>query len=207
MKFEWKKQEKEIYNVNTNPCVIDVPAQKYIVISGNGNPNDEIFSNKVAALFLVSYKIKMIYKSFAKKEHEITDYSVYPLEGIWRKASEKEKLIKEELQYNIMIRQPDFITKQLFDMALEAVRKKKDHPYLPSISFETICDGMCVQILHKGAFDNEPASFAIMERYCLEHNYKRTEQEHRELYLNNANRTKKENLKAILRYKITDIGK
>ena len=61
MKFEWKKQEKEIYNVNTNPCVIDVPAQKYIVISGNGNPNDEIFSDKVAALFLVSYKIKMIY--------------------------------------------------------------------------------------------------------------------------------------------------
>lgn len=64
MKFEWKKQEKEIYGTNTKPCVIDVSSQKYIIISGEGNPNDEIFSDKVAALFSVAYKIKITYKSF-----------------------------------------------------------------------------------------------------------------------------------------------
>lgn len=193
------------YGVNTKPCVIDIPAQKYIMISGSGNPNGEIFSDKVAALFSIAYKIKMAYKSLAKKSCEITDYSVYPLEGIWNKASEKESLVKEELQYRIMIRQPDFITREMFDNALEVVKSKKDNPYLANISFETICDGKCVQVLHKGAFDDEPVSFEIMNDYCLEHGYKRIEKEHREIYLNNANRTEKANLKTILRYKVTDI--
>lgn len=207
MKFEWKKQEKEIYGINTKPCVIDIPVQKYIVISGSGNPNSRIFSDKVAVLFSVAYKIKTEYKQLAGKNNGITDYSVYPLEGIWSKASEKENLVKEELQYRIMIRQPGFITRETFDNALETVKKKKFNPYLANISFETICDGQCVQILHKGAFDNEPASFKVMDKYCLEHGYKRTEKEHREIYLNNASRTKKENLKTILRYKITDTRK
>ena len=207
MKFEWKKQEKEIYGVNTKPCVIDIPYQKYIVISGSGNPNGEIFSDKVAALFSAAYKIKAAYKSLAVKNNEITDYSVYPLEGVWSRASEKETLVKEELQYRIMIRQPAFITEEIFDKALEAVKKKKVNPYLSNISFEIICDGKCVQILHKGAFDNEPASFEVMDRYCLEHGYRRTEKEHREIYLNNAKRTEKENLKTILRYKVKEIEK
>lgn len=203
MKFEWKKHEKEIYGASTKPCVIDIPVQKFIVISGSGDPNGEIFSDKVAALFSIAYKIKMTYKSLAEKSSEITDYSVYPLEGIWSKASENERLVKEELQYRIMIRQPDFITREMFDNALVEVKSKKDNLYLADVSFETICDGRCIQVLHKGSFDDEPASFEIMDEYCLDHGYKRFGKEHREIYLNNANRTKKANLKTILRYKIT----
>ncbi|MGY3663770.1 GyrI-like domain-containing protein [Roseburia sp. 1XD42-69] len=205
MKHEWKKQEKEIYGVKTKPCVIDIPAWKYIILSGSGNPNDEIFSDKVATLFSIAYKIKMAYKTLAEKSNEITDYTVYPLEGIWSTASEKGYLVKEELQYRIMIRQPDFITREMFDNSLEAVKSKKYNPYLTDVSFETICDGMCIQVLHKGAFDDEPASFEIMDRYCMEHGYRRMGKEHREIYLNNANRTEKVNLKTILRYKVTDI--
>ena len=207
MKHEWKKQEKEIYGVKTKPCFVDVPAQKYIIVSGNGNPNDEIFSDKVAALFSMAYKIKMAYKALAEKSNEITDYTVYPLEGIWSMASEKEYLVKEELQYRIMIRQPDFITREMFDNTLAVVKVRKNIPYLTDISFETICDGRCVQVLHRGAFDDEPASFEIMDRYCMEHGYKRMGKEHREIYLNNANRAEKANLKTILRYKVTDIEK
>lgn len=207
VKHEWKKQEKEIYGVKMKPCVVDIPAQKYIIVSGNGNPNDEIFSDKVAALFSMAYKIKMAYKALAEKSNEITDYTVYPLEGIWRMASEKEYLIKEELQYRIMIRQPDFITREMFDHTLAVIKVRKNIPYLTDISFETICDGRCVQVLHKGAFDDEPASFEVMDRYCMEHGYKRMGKEHREIYLNNANRTEKANLKTILRYKVTDIEK
>ena len=205
MKHEWKKQEKEIYGVKTKPCVIDIPAWKYIILSGSGNPNDEILSDKVATLFSIAYKIKMAYKTLAEKSNEITDYTVYPLEGIWSTASEKGYLVKEELQYRIMIRQPDFITREMFDNSLEAVKSKKYNPYLTDVSFETICDGMCIQVLHKGAFDDEPASFEIMDRYCMEHGYRRMGKEHREIYLNNANRTEKVNLKTILRYKVTDI--
>lgn len=207
VKHEWKKQEKEIYGVKMKPCVVDIPAQKYIIVSGNGNPTDEIFSDKVAALFSMAYKIKMAYKALAEKSNEITDYTVYPLEGIWRMASEKEYLIKEELQYRIMIRQPDFITREMFDHTLAVIKVRKNIPYLTDISFETICDGRCVQVLHKGAFDDEPASFEVMDRYCMEHGYKRMGKEHREIYLNNANRTEKANLKTILRYKVTDIEK
>ena len=133
MKFEWKKQEKEIYGTNTKPCVIDVPAQKYIIISGGGNPNDEIFSDKVATLFSVAYKIKIAHKSLVEKSCEITDYSVYPLGGIWSKTLEKENLVKKELQYRIMIRQPDFITREMFDNALEVAKSKEGNPYLIDI--------------------------------------------------------------------------
>jgi len=207
MKFEWQKQEKEIYGANAKPCVIDVPAQKYIILSGSGNPNDIIFSDKIAALFLAAYKIKTAYKALAEKSSEISDYTAYPLEGIWSISSEKECLVKEELKYRIMIRQPDFITKEMFHHVLEAVKRRNNKPYLADIAFETICDGRCIQILHKGAFDDEPVSFEVMDKYCMEYGYKRTEKEHREIYLNNANRTKKANLKTILRYKITDIEK
>ena len=207
MKLEWKKQEKEFYGVKTKPCVMDIPPWKYIVLSGHGNPNDEIFSQKVAALFSMAYKIKRAYKALAENNSEITDYTVYPLEGIWSMASEKKCLVKEELQYRIMIRQPDFITREKFDHALAVVKAGKNIPYLTDISFETLCDGRCVQVLHKGSFDNEPASFETMDRYCMEHGYKRMGKEHREIYLNHANRTKKANLKTILRYKVTDIGK
>lgn len=207
MKHEWKKQEKDIYGVKTKPCVIDIPAWKYIILSGSGNPNDEIFSDKVAALFSTAYKIKMAYKALAEKSSEISDYAVYPLEGIWSTASEKEYLVKDELQYRIMIRQPDFITREMFDNALEVVRLKKDNPYLTDVSFETVCDGRCIQVLHKGAFDDEPASFKIMDSYCMEHGYKRIGKEHREIYLNNPSRTEKANLKTILRYKVTNIAK
>lgn len=106
-----------------------------------------------------------------------------------------------------MIRQPNFITEEMFDNTLAAVRGRKSIPYITDISFETICEGRCVQVLHKGAFDDEPASFEIMDRYCMEHGYKRIGKEHREIYLNNANCTEKANLKTILRYKVTDIGK
>ena len=207
MKHEWKKQEKELYGVKTKPCVIDIPAWKYIILSGSGNPNDEIFSDKVATLFSIAYKIKMAYKTLAEKSNEITDYTVYPLEGIWSMASAKGYLVKEELQYRIMIRQPDFITREMFDNSLEAVKSKKYNPYLTDVSFETICDGRCIQVLHKGAFEDEPASFEVMDRYCMEHGYRRMGKEHREIYLNNANRTEKANLKTILRYKVTDMGK
>jgi len=106
-----------------------------------------------------------------------------------------------------MIRQPDFITREIFADALDLAKRKKPNIYFDSIYFETICDGKCIQMLHKGAFDDEAASFEIMDKYCLEHGYKRIEKKHREIYLNNANRTAEPKLKTILRYRVMDMSK
>lgn len=93
----------------------------------------------------------------------------------------------------------------MFENAREEVRNRKCNPYFTDVSFETICDGKCIQVLHKGSFDDEPASFEIMDAYCMERGYRRMGKERREIYLNYANRTETSNLKTILRYKVTDM--
>ena len=177
-----------------------VPAQNYIMINGKGNPNDIDFSNRVSALYSLAYAIKMAYKATAA-QNELHDFAVYPLEGIWQKAEETE-LIKENLEYTIMIRQPDFICEEMVKAALERVKIKKPNPLFEEVRFGTMQDGKCVEILHIGAFDDEPISFEKMEQFALANNLKRTTSYHREIYLNNANRVEKSKLKTILRYTV-----
>lgn len=200
MKHEWKKHEKELYGAKKNPAQINVPAQKFITITGKGNPNNTDFANKVGALYALAYAIKMGYKK-SNPTGEITDFTVYPLEGIW-KQKEEEELIKENLEYKIMIRQPDFITDTMFEEALINVRVKKPNSLYDLISFETIEDGPCVEVLHVGSFDDEPASFAKMDSLLEDLGLERDPSWHREIYLNNANRVEKSKLKTILRYSI-----
>ena len=204
MKHEWKKQEKDLYGAKKVPAIIDVPMQSYIMISGKGNPNDEDFSNRVAALYSLAYAIKMGYKSAATKGDialDTHDFAVYPLEGVWKQKQSNE-LVKEELEYTIMIRQPDFITENMICTALEIVKKKKPNPLNMEISFDTMQDGKCIEILHIGAFDDEPASFKKMDEFAEKNAMKRNKCCHREIYLNNANRVEKSKLKTILRYSV-----
>lgn len=204
MKFEWKKQEKELYGAKKVPALITVPEQSYIMISGKGNPNGEDFSNRVAALYSVAYAVKMGYKSDTVNEVEtkqVNDFSVYPLEGVWKQKLGDE-LVKEKLEYTIMIRQPDFITENMVTAALESVKKKKPNPLYEGIRFDTMQDGKCIQILHIGAFDEEPVSFNKMDQFAADNGLKRDESRHREIYLNNANRVEKSKLKTILRYSV-----
>lgn len=204
MKYEWKKLEKNLYGAKEIPAIITVPMQNYIMISGKGNPNDEDFSNRVAALYSLAYAVKMGYKVFAKSTaaaKEADDFSVYPLEGVW-KQKQSDELVKEDLEYTIMIRQPDFITPNMVTAALETVKKKKPNPLYEEIRFDAMQDGKCIEILHIGAFDDEPASFDKMAQFAEKHNLKRDESCHREIYLNNANRVEKSKLKTILRYSV-----
>lgn len=200
MKYEWKKQEKEFYGAKKSPSLVTVPAQNYIMISGKGNPNDIDFSNRVSALYSLAYAIKMAYKATAI-QNEFDDFTVFPLEGIWQKIEETE-LVKENLEYTIMIRQPDFITAEMVCAALERVKVKKPNLLYEDIYFDTIHDGKCVEILHIGSYDNEPFSFEQMDKFAAENSLQRISDCHREIYLSNANRTKADNLKTILRYKV-----
>ena len=101
MKYEWRRQEKQLYGAKTTPVLVTVPTQSCIMINGEGNPNDTDFSNRVSALYSVAYAVKMAYKKTAKGEYD--DFAVYPLEGVWQKIENCE-LIKEKLRYTLVIR-------------------------------------------------------------------------------------------------------
>lgn len=200
MKYEWKKQEKDLYGAKAVPALITVPVQNFILIRGKGSPNSEAFSDRVAALYALAYAVKMGYKSAARDAAAggVDDFAVYPLEGVWsQKASDE--LVKETLEYALMIRQPDHIRENEVCAALERVKKKKPNPFYADIRFETMHDGHCIQMLHTGSFDDEPASFEKMARFAMEKGLRLDAGRHREIYLSNPHRVEAGKLKTILR--------
>lgn len=201
MKYEWKKNEKNLYGVKQKPQLIEIPSAYYIMIKGEGNPNESDFSNRVSALYSLAYGIKMLFKNMEKEELEYSDFTVFPLEGIWEK-SDDEEFDKNKLKYTIMIKQPYFITKEIFDLAFEKVKKKKPNELYDEISFDCIESKKAIQILHIGSFDTEIESFEKLDNFASEMNLERSEKLHTEIYLNNKNRTAEDKLKTILRYNV-----
>ena len=201
MKYEWKKNEKNLYGVKQKPQLIEIPSAYYIMIKGEGNPNESDFSNRVSALYSLAYGIKMLFKNMKKEELEYSDFTVFPLEGIWEK-SDDEEFDKNKLKYTIMIKQPYFITKEIFELAFEKVKKKKPNELYDEVSFDCIESKKAIQILHIGSFDTEIESFEKLDNFASEMNLERSEKLHTEIYLNNKNRTAEDKLKTILRYNV-----
>ena len=203
MKYEWKKTEKNIYGVKQIPKIADIPAQNFIMIKGSGNPNIEDFSNRVSVLYSLAYSIKMLFKKTIKDEdsEKITDFTIYPLEGIWEEW-EGEKADKSKLRYTIMIKQPDFITRDIFEKALEEVKKKKPNNLYDEIVFEVLKEGKVIQVLHIGSYDDEPESFEKIEKLASKMRLSRIGNSHKEIYLSNKNRTAKDKQKTVLRYSV-----
>lgn len=204
MKFEWRKHAKELYMPKEKVELLTVPEFKFFMLKGKGNPNHEQFSEAVGVLYSLSYAVKMMIKSEATSDGYF-DYTVFPLEGVWdlsEKGKLQENLNKDELLYTLMIRQPDFITEEIAVKAIEIVKKKKPHPLLDDVIFDTMIDGSCVQMLHIGSYDDEIKSFDIMKEYCTENNLERLSKVHREIYISDARKTEKDKLKTVLRYKV-----
>lgn len=201
MKYEWKKNEKNLYGVKQKPQLIEIPSAYYIMIKGEGNPNESDFSNRVSTLYSLAYGIKMLFKNMEKEELEYSDFTVFPLEGIWEK-SDDEEFDKNKLKYTIMIKQPYFITKEIFELAFEKVKKKKPNELYDEVSFDCIESKKAIQILHIGSFDTEIESFEKLYNFANEMNLERSEKLHTEIYLNNKNRTAEDKLKTILRYNV-----
>ncbi|MFD0717497.1 hypothetical protein [Paenibacillus sp. GCM10027626] len=158
MKQEWRKHEKAFYSIKAQPSLIVMPPQNFIMISGKGNPNKEDFAERVGVLYSLAYPIKMRYKALCsmnleqREQFVYQDFTVYPLEGVWTSSNPDNPLDKDSFIYTIMIRQPDFITKEMFEAAYKAAEQKKPHPFLKEVVFDTMEDGLCVQMLHKGPF-------------------------------------------------------
>lgn len=206
MKHEWRKAEKPVYLPGPRPVFIDVPEFSFLTISGEGNPNSPAFADHIQALFAASYAIKMSLKNTAMAETH-GDYTVYPLEGVWdvsekAKKSGNTKLNKNELVFKLMIRQPDWIPADFVAERIAETQVKKPLPLLDQLNFEKFAEGACVQMLHRGSYDNEPASFALMEEFAEAHELRRLSKTHREIYLSDFRKTAPEKLKTVLRFQV-----
>lgn len=205
MKKEWRKHEKNIYLPKNKPELIDIPSFSYFTIKGKGNPNNKSFEEYITVLYSLSYAARMSYK-WDTPPVDYYEYTVYPLEGVWDIADKTKyiqgSLDKDNLAFELMIRQPSFVTEDLARQIKELVKQKKPHSLLNQVEYKTISEGNCIQMLHKGSYDDEPRSFELMKQFCINENLKRVSMKHREIYLTDARKTKPEELKTVLRYKV-----
>ena len=204
MKHEYRKHEKELYCPNGKAQLVEVPKQKFFCIKGKGNPNEEDFSERIGVLYSLSFAVRMMPKNGYTPDGYF-EYTVYPLEGLWDKTEEGKKsddLNKDELIYTIMIRQPDFVNDEVVEKAFEIANKKKPHPLLKEAYFDEIEDGLSVQIMHIGSYDNEPESFKKMKDFINDNGLKIKTLVHREIYLSDAMKVERDKLKTILRYSV-----
>ena len=207
MKKEWRKEEKNIYLPKNAPELITIPAFKFFMIEGEGNPNEPFFEEYISVLYALSYAVKMSPKS-GNAPAGYEEYTVYPLEGVWdisesAKAENKTALDKNQLVFNLMIRQPDFVTDEYAASIIALTKKKKPHALLDNVKFGTIEEGPCVQMLHMGSYDAEPASFELMEAFAARQGVKRTSKIHREIYLSDPRKVSPDQLKTVLRFQVS----
>lgn len=206
MKHEWRKKEKQYYLPKQQPEIVELPAFNFLCIEGQGNPNREGFGEYVEALYALSYGIKMGLKKIASPP-DYQDYTVYPLEGVWDISEEAKKnysgkLNKDDLVFKLMIRQPDFVSPELFENFRQEVLKKKTNARIAEVKFERIEEGPCIQMLHLGSFDSEPESFKRMEEFAALSGRQRSSKKHREIYLSDSKKVAPDKLKTVLRFKI-----
>jgi hypothetical protein len=206
MAHEWKKAEKKYYLPGKSPEMLRVPKFNFFSVKGKGDPNDKSFGEYISVLYSLSYAVKMSPRQ-GNKPDGYYEYSVYPLEGVWdiseeAKRNPSAKIDKSTLVFNLMIRQPDFVTDEFAEEIIEKTKKKKPHPLLESVIFISLEEGPCVQMLHLGSYDDEPVSFKKMEDYCNENNFTRMSKTHREIYLSDARKVTPDKLKTVLRFKI-----
>lgn len=207
MKHEWRKLEKDIYLPKAKPEVIDIPVFRFITIKGEGNPNTEHFKSHIEALYSVSYAIKMTLKKLESKPKDYTDYTVYPLEGIWDINDDAKKnfngqINKDDFVFKLMIRQPNFVDQDFFNEMHKLTKSKKPNPFLDHLKFETISEGKCIQMMHLGSYDNEPTSFKIMEDFANDIKLPRQSKIHKEIYISDFRKVAPEKLKTVLRFKV-----
>ncbi|MBQ3704092.1 MAG: GyrI-like domain-containing protein [Oscillospiraceae bacterium] len=207
MAFDFKKEYKEFYMPGKKPEIVTVPRANYLAVRGSGDPNEEggAYQRAIGVLYALAYTLKMSYKT----DHRIEgffDYVVPPLEGFWRQDGVEgvDYADKASFQWTSVIRLPDFITEADFDWAVKTANAKKKLDCSGAV-FLTIDEGLCVQIMHIGPFDDEPATVALMDKYLRENGYANDFSEsrrHHEIYLSDARKVPPEKWKTVIRHPI-----
>lgn len=215
MAFDYKKEYKEFYMPQNRPEIMTVPSMNYLAVRGKGDPNmpDGDYQRAMSILYAVAYTLKMSYKT----DHRIEgffEYVVPPLEGFWWQDGVVgiDYGNKSTFQWISVIRLPDFITEADFVWAVQTSGEKKKLD-CSAAEFLKVEEGLCVQMLHVGSFDSEPASVALMDAYIQEQGYENDFGKgrlHHEIYLSDARKTAPEKLKTVIRHPIrkaaADVG-
>lgn len=207
MAFDFKKEYKEFYLPKNKPEIVTVPKANYIAVKGKGDPNEEggAYQQAISILYSVAYTLKMSYKT-DRKIQGFFEYVVPPLEGFWWQEGIEgvDFARKSSFHWLSVIRLPDFITKADFDWAVETATKKKKLDCSPA-EFMTLEEGLCVQIMHLGPFDAEPATVALMDEYLARQGYENdftSRRTHHEIYLSDARKVAPEKWKTVIRHPI-----
>ncbi len=222
MAFDYKKEYKEFYLPPKNPGIIEIPEMNYIAVRGHGDPNEPEGEYKAAIglLYAIAFTVKMSYKGSHKMEGYFS-YVVPPLEGLWwqeeegadshgeRTGSGKgiDYAHKEKLEWISMIRLPEFVTEDEFRWAIDEASRKKQADF-SKVEFFTYDEGLCVQCMHMGSYDNEPATIAEMERYMWENGLTADISGcrfHHEIYLSDPRRCAPEKLRTVIRHPVKKI--
>lgn len=211
MAFDFKKEHKEIYAPKKRPGIIEVPPVTYVAVRGSGDPNEEggAYQQAIAVLYAISYTIKMSEKGTRQIEG-YTDFVVPPLEGFWWQDAVEgvDYAHKEAFNWIAVIRLPDFVTREVFGWAVEeATAKKKIDCSIAE--YLRVREGLCVQCLHVGSYDDEPATVEAMDAFAREQGYEidlSEERRHHEVYLSDARKVTPDKLKTIVRHPIKLAG-
>ena len=210
MTFDYKKEYKEWYLPPKKPGIITVPKMQYVAVRGTGDPNESegAYQKAMGILYGISYTIKMSWKG----EHAIPGYFSYvvpPLEGLW-KMPEGEKIDltrKGKLCWISMIRLPEFVTEEVFEWAKNEAGRKKNTD-VSKAEFFSYEEGLCVQCMHIGPYDEEAGTIRKMEQYARKTGYQldlREDRMHHEIYLGDPRRTSPEKLKTVIRQPVKQI--
>ena len=210
MIFDFKKEYKEFYMAKNKPQIINIPKVNYIAVRGKGNPNVEggEYQQAISVLYAVSYTIKMSYKTEYKIEG-FFEYVVPPLEGFWWQEyiTGVDYENKNTFHWISVMRLPDFVTQKDFYWAVEKAAEKKKLD-CSSAEYLTIDEGLCVQMLHIGAFDDEPATVSLMDAYLQENGYVNDINDnrlHHEIYLSDPRKVAPEKWKTVIRHPIRKV--
>lgn len=204
MQIDFKKMEKDLYQPKTTPSIIEVGEMIFIAVDGRGDPNTSAeYTAAIEALYGLSYAIKMGNKS-------IMEYVVPPLEGFWNVADDFKGggasiTDKSKFVWTMLIRQPDFVTDEIFKTAIASVTRKKPNLDISKARLIKLNEGLCVQVMHIGSYDNEPATIVAMEQYAAENEYVidiNDTRRHHEIYLSDPRKAAPEKMKTVIRHPI-----
>ena len=207
MAFDYKKEYKEFYLPPKTPGIITVPAMNFLAVRGQGDPNEEdgAYKQALELLYTVAFTIKMS-KMGKHRLEDYFDYVVPPLEGLWWQEDIHwmDYSRKTDFRWISLIRLPEFVTKEAFDWAILEATKKKQLDF-SKVEFFPWKEGLCVQCMHIGPYDDEPATVAAMKKYAEAQGYEEDFGEvrfHHEIYLSDVRRCRPDRLKTVIRHPI-----
>ena len=207
MVFDFKKEYKELYKPKDKPSIINVEKANFIAVRGVGDPNSENseYKQSISLLYPIAYAIKMSKKGDYKIDGYF-DFVVPPLEGFWWQEGIKgvDYANKDSFNFISLIRMPDFVTKEVFEWAIEETTRKKKEDF-SKVEFFTYDEGLCVQCKHIGPYNDEPITVEAMHEYMIEQGYEldiTDERFHHEVYISDVRKTSPEKLKTVLRHPI-----